>query len=488
MKVQPENKIANLFESWSGKAANSISTIAASGSPRKYFRLINEDHSVIGAYNPDLKENEAFTSFTTHFQSLGLPVPELLASEPENGIYLLSDLGNLQLFELISTRKKHEHISDDLYSYLSNTVRMLPYFQVKGIKGLDCSVCYPRSVFDQQSMLWDLNYFKYYILKTAGITFNEQLLENDFLRFAEFLNQAGQDYFMYRDFQSRNVMLKEGKPWFIDYQGGRKGPLQYDLASFLYQVKARFPEEIREKLIDEYLDELASLDTVDRDIFMKYFYPFVYLRLFQVLGAYGFRGLFEKRPHFAESLEPAMATLAILLNKHPLEPELTELKSVLRKLTQSSKYLPAHHLKSDLKVSISSFAFKAGIPEDQSGNGGGFVFDCRILPNPGRLEEYREKTGRDKEVINYLIRYREVDKFLYNIFEICDRAVENYIERGFENLSINFGCTGGQHRSVYCADKLAEHLAKKYVIHIKLNHREQEITESRIGSHEQEDL
>ncbi len=484
MIVQPEKDIANLFLAWSGNESDSIQPIAASGSPRKYFRIQFGDRSVIGAYNPDLKENEAFISFTKHFRAAGLPVPEILASEDKKGIYLLSDLGSRDLFEMIMARKSLDDIPDELYQQLAASVRMLPHFQITGGKGLDYNMCYPRSVFDQQSMLWDMNYFKYYILKTAGITFNEQLLENDFQRFAEFLCQAGNEHFMYRDFQSRNVMIKDEKPYFIDYQGGRKGPLQYDLASFLYQVKARFPEEVREQLIEEYLEELAKVNAVDRDVFMKYFYPFVYLRLFQVLGSYGFRGLFEKRPHFAESLEPAMAVLARLLNAHPLEPELTELKSTLRKLTQSSKYLPVHHQKSDLSVGISSFSYKAGLPDDPSGNGGGFIFDCRALPNPGRLEKYREQTGRDKEVIDYLKRYREVDKFLFNIFEICDSAVENYIERGFKNLSINFGCTGGQHRSVYCADKLAEHLANKYVIHINLHHREQKITENRKASHE----
>jgi RNase adaptor protein for sRNA GlmZ degradation len=244
------------------------------------------------------------------------------------------------------------------------------------------------------------------------------------------------------------------------------------------------PEDVRNRLIDEYLDELGKLAEIDRDVFMKYYYPFVYLRLFQVLGAYGFRGLFEKRPHFAESLEPAMGTLARIINAHPLEPELTELKSTLRKLTQSSSYLPVHKQDSKLTVHINSFSYKKGLPDDQSGNGGGYVFDCRALPNPGRQEKYREQTGRDKAVINYLSRYREVDKFLYNVFEICDAAIENYIERDFENLQINFGCTGGQHRSVFCADKLAEHLMQKYVISIKLHHHEQDILESRTGTHE----
>ncbi|MEN8225617.1 MAG: RNase adapter RapZ, partial [Bacteroidota bacterium] len=264
-------------------------------------------------------------------------------------------------------------------------------------------------------------------------------------------------------------------------QGGRKGPLQYDLASFLYQVKAHYPESIRKVLINEYINELGQLTDIDRDQFFKFFYPIVYLRLFQVLGAYGFRGLFEKRPHFRESLGPALKSLSELLILHPLKPELPELQSALHKLAHDSTLLPAHHKKSALTVSISSFSYKKGLPEDSSGHGGGFIFDCRALPNPGRLEAYKTLTGRDHTVISYLERYREVDSFLHNVFELCDGAVDNYLARAFSNLSISFGCTGGQHRSVYCADRLAEHLSKKYNITIGLQHREQNISETRPG-------
>lgn len=481
MKVQAETIIGSLFAKWHSEVPESMQAIAPSGSPRKYFRITFDEKSVIGAYNPDLKENEAFLYLSKHFISCGLPVPEVLAEDNEQGAYLLSDLGNNILYEEVIARNKTEQIPAALYKKLAKAIRLLPHFQIKGGKGLDYSVCYPRDTFDQQSMMWDLNYFKYYILKTSGITFNEQLLENDFKRFCDFLLQADCDHFMYRDFQSRNVMMKGEDPYFIDFQGGRKGPLQYDLASFLYQVKAHMPDDIKISLINEYLEELELLGYGDIEVFMKYFYPFVYLRLFQVLGAYGFRGLFEKKPHFADSLEPAMVALAKLIKEHPMELDLTELKSALRKLTQSSKYLPQHHQKSPLKVSIHSFAFKNGIPEDNSGNHGGFVFDCRVLPNPGRLEEYKVLTGRDKSVKEYLGRYQEVDNYLHNVYEIIDAGVENYIDRGFDHLSINFGCTGGQHRSVYCADSLAEHLAKKYVITIKLLHREQEISEIKQG-------
>jgi aminoglycoside/choline kinase family phosphotransferase len=483
--VHPEDKIISLFKAYSGAAPDQCAAVAASGSPRKYFRIIKDKHSLIGAYNPDVKENIAFFTFTKHFHSAGLPVPELLSIAVDNQTYLLSDLGEQPLFAEVMARPERDEIPDALYALLAKTIRMLAHFQVEGGHGLDYSASYPRDVFDRQSMLWDLNYFKYYILKTSGITFNEQLLEQDFEKLAEFLNNAGQEHFMYRDFQSRNVMIRENEPYFIDYQGGRRGPLQYDLASFLYQVKAAFPDRTRKDLIDEYLDELDTMIPTDRDTFMKYFNGFVYLRIFQVLGAYGFRGLFEKRPHFSESLEPAMLLLSELLNEHPLKIELPELNAALKKLVFESKYMPAHPHHSKLCVHISSFSYKNGLPDDPGGNDGGFIFDCRALPNPGRLEEYRQQTGRDKGVVDYLSRYREVDKFLFSVYEICDSAIENYISRDFENLSISFGCTGGQHRSVYCADKLAEHLLKKYVIQIRIHHREQDITESR---NEQKDL
>lgn len=481
---QAETAVRELYISWAGKPPVQMTPLAAAGSPRKYFRIDGPDVAVVGAFNPDLKENEAFLTLTRHFHGMGLPVPELLASDRPKGTCLLADLGNTSLFDLVVSRDDMTVVGEDLYALLAQTIRMLPHFQVEGARGLDFSICYPRSVFDEQSMMWDLNYFKYYILKTSGIHFDEQGLEDDFRRFASTLMQAGQDYFMYRDFQSRNVMIDGGKPWFIDYQGGRKGPLQYDLASFLYQVKAFYPEGIREKLIGEYLDELALLSPVDHENFMEYFYPFVYLRLFQVLGAYGFRGLFEKRPHFAGSLDPAMSSLSALLDIHPPGPELKALGPVLHQLTTESRFAPAVKKGSDLTVTISSFSYKNGLPDDDSGHGGGFVFDCRALPNPGRLEEYREFTGRDEPVIEYLGRYAEVDQFLHNVFEICDRSVEQYISRDFGHLSISFGCTGGQHRSVYCAERMAEHLSQKYVINVMIRHREQNITEKIRSRHE----
>ena len=487
MKVQAETLLGQLFEEWTGQKPVTLRPMQASGSPRQYYRLAAAGKTVVGAFNPDLKENDAFLYLSGHFRSAGLPVPEILAEKREQGIYLLTDLGNRSLFGMITENEHHHALSGDLYELLVSTVRMLPHFQVRAGMDIDYSRCYPAESFDRRSIMWDLNYFKYYILKTSGITFDEQALEKDFERFASRLEQAGCGHFMYRDFQSRNVMIHNGSPWFIDYQGGRRGPLQYDLASFLYQVKAGFSESQRMALLDAYLDELSRLAPVSREGFMEYFYHFVYLRLFQVLGAYGFRGLFEKRPHFAGSLAPALSLLDKLFGSHP--PDLgREFSTCLTKLAGSGSFGRLRHPPSPLLVRISSFSYKKGIPGDSSGHGGGFVFDCRALPNPGRLEEYRQQTGRDEAVVNFMGSFRQTDLFLYNVFELCDQAVENYIERGFEHLSISFGCTGGQHRSVYCAGRLAEHLMKKFVIQVDLHHREQGISENMQGTDEQKDL
>jgi aminoglycoside/choline kinase family phosphotransferase len=487
VKVQAETILRQLFEEWSGEKTFTVKPLQASGSPRQYYRLASAATTAVGAFNPDLKENDAFLYLSRHFRSAGLPVPEILAEKREQGIYLLTDLGNRSLFGMITENKNDHSPSGALSEILFSTVRMLPHFQIGGGRGLDYTRCYPAESFDRRSIMWDLNYFKYYILKTSGITFDEQALEKDFEGFASRLEQAGSGHFMYRDFQSRNVMIVDGSPWFIDYQGGRRGPLQYDLASFLYQVKAGFSESLRMALLEAYLDELSKLEAVGREAFMEHFYDFVYLRLFQVLGAYGFRGLFEKRPHFAGSLAPALSLLAGLLRRHPPGTG-DEFSACLTKLAGSSSFGRAKHPASPLVVSITSFSYKKGIPADTSGHGGGFVFDCRALPNPGRLEEYSRQTGRDKAVISYMDSFRQADLFLHNVFEICRQAVENYIERGFDHLNISFGCTGGQHRSVYCADRLAEHLREKYVIQINLCHREQGISENMQGTDEQKDL
>jgi hypothetical protein len=359
-------------------------------------------------------------------------------------------------------------------------------FQIRGGKRFDYTNAYPRKAFDKQSVFWDLNYFKYYFLKLAKFSFDEQALENDFDTLSNFLIAAPSDYFMFRDFQSRNIMLHNEKMYFIDYQGGRKGALQYDLASLLYQAKADIPYEIREKLLDFYISELRNYQDVDEVLFKKQFYGFVFIRIMQTLGAYGFRGLYEKKEHFLKSIPFAIDNLEYLLNHFELPVNTTVLKDVLRQITNDK--ILRHQTKptSNLIVNINSFSYKkrrddtpfastVNYPEDPSDNGGGFVFDCRGLPNPGRFEEYKNQNGKDKAVVTYLEQYAEVADFIDNCYRLVEPSIQNYISRNFEHLQLNFGCTGGQHRSVYCAEKFAKTILQNFNIQVVINHREQNI-------------
>src|ERR1019366_599468 len=189
-------------------------------------------------------------------------------------------------------------------------VEVLPRFQVEARHDINYKVCYPRTSFDRQSIAWDLNYFKYYFLRLAGIPFNEQALEDDFSRLTKFLLGADRNYFLYRDFQSRNVMWRDGHPYFLDYQGGRRGALQYDIASLLYDGKADLPPELRQQLLNHYLDTLAGFIKLDRSEFMQHYHAYVYVRIMQALGAYGFRGFYERKAHFLESVPYALKTCA----------------------------------------------------------------------------------------------------------------------------------------------------------------------------------
>ena len=284
---------------------------------------------------------------------------------------------------------------------------------------------------DRQSILWDLNYFKYYFLKPKNILFDEQKLEDDFHKLIDILLEADQNYFMYRDFQARNIMIHDNSTYFIDYQGGRKGALQYDLASILYQIKAQLPESVRNILIDHYLKELEKYTAISKEKFMLHFYPYLFIRLIQVMGAYGFRGLIEKRSHFIESIPMAIESLKDLLPKFDFLLDMTELHSCILKLTKESQDFKKE---SNLLVNIKSFAYKTGIPKDKSGHGEGFVFDCRALPNPGRLKEYQHLSGLNLEVIDYLKKHAEVISFLDHVIQLIDKSVENYIERDFSNF------------------------------------------------------
>ncbi len=471
---QKEKKLVDLFEKWSGETAQRIIALPRSGSDREYYRIVGIEKRAIAAYNPDKKENQAFVSFSKHFDSENLPVPEIYAVREEEDMYLLQDLGDTTLYSFLLEQRINNDFPEDLLDIYKKVLSMLVKFQVKGGKGLDFTKCFPRDSFDLQSMKWDMHYFKYYFLKLAQIPFNEQLLEDDFETFAHFLLEADRDYFLYRDFQSRNVMLIDNEPFFIDYQGGRKGALQYDLASLLYDAKADIPADTRKQLLLHYIDELQKAIEVDAGKFTSYYWGYVYIRIMQALGAYGFRGFYERKEHFLQSIPFAINNLEYLLNNVELPVKLPALTDAFHRLTKSGKLRKIADTGKQLTVMVNSFSFKRGIPVDESGHGGGFVFDCRAIENPGRYEEFSELTGKDNKVKEFLEAEKSMTRFLEDSFKLVDRSVENYLERGFTHLMISFGCTGGRHRSVYAAEKLMQYLKKKYNVRIVLRHREQE--------------
>jgi aminoglycoside/choline kinase family phosphotransferase len=468
--------MTKLFQDWSGEDATKMDTIAQAGSDRRYFRIHGATKSAVGAYNADFKENKAFIHFTQHFRKKGLPVPEIYAENLSNGVYLQTDLGDTQLFSLLPPIGSPW--SDELVGLYKKSVASLADLQILGGEDLDYSVCYPRAAFDKQSMMWDLNYFKHYFLKLAKVPFDEGALEEDFQKFTNYLLLAECNYFLFRDFQSRNIMIKDGNPVFIDYQGGRKGALQYDVASLLYQAKGGVPNDIKKAVFEHYVDKVESMISIDRDFFTDQYYGYVLIRCLQALGAYGFRGLYERREHFLSSIPFAIDQMEQILGmiKLPVRlPELFKCLELICKSEQFDGFDKKKYANSPLTVKVQSFSYKkTGYPVDDTENGGGFAFDCRFIENPGRYEEYKKLTGRDKPVIDFLKANGEMDNFLNNVYGIVDKSVENYLERGFANLAVNFGCTGGQHRSVYAADQLARHLTDKYGVRIELHHIEQE--------------
>jgi aminoglycoside/choline kinase family phosphotransferase len=441
--------------------------LGASG--RKIVRLEDETHTAIGILYDVREENVAFLEFSRHFRRCNLPVPDIYAEDLDNGAYLEEDLGDTTLFEFLTTHRDGENIPPEAVEAYRKVVAMLPRFQVEGGRDLNYKVCYPRGSFDRQSIAWDLNYFKYYFLRLAGIAFNEQALEDDFGRLTKVLLGADRDYFLYRDFQSRNVMLRDGQPFFVDYQGGRKGALQYDIASLLFDAKADLPPELREQLLDHYLDTLANFVPVTRDEFMRYYYPYVYVRVMQALGAYGFRGFYERKTHFLQSVPYALKNLRWLLD-HAQLPSMPGLMQALRLVAGSEKLQSIATETENLVVRIFSFSFHRGLPNDESGHGGGFVFDCRSLANPGREERFKHLTGKDAPVIDYLNHQESVHQFLASATALVDSSVSNYEARRFKNLMVSFGCTGGQHRSVYMAEQLANHLRARNGVEVVVQH------------------
>jgi aminoglycoside/choline kinase family phosphotransferase len=444
------------------------------GSGRKIVRLSDGKQSAIGIVHDVREENAAFLAFSRHFRRHGLPVPEIYGEDLGRGAYLEQDLGDSSLFEFLSVHRSGETIAPEVVEAYRKVVAVLPRFQVDAARDLDYSVCYPRGRFDRQSIDWDLNYFKYYFLRLAGIPFNEQALEDDFDRLTELLLSAPQDYFLYRDFQSRNVMLLDGQPFFVDYQGGRKGALQYDIASLLFDAKADLPPEIRQQLLDYYLEQLATHIALDRDEFLRYYYGFVYVRIMQALGAYGFRGFYERKPHFLQSVPYALKNLRWLLHNVTLPVALPTLLGAFNSMLASEKLQGLASSAENLRVRIFSFSFHRGWPKDETGNGGGFVFDGRSLPNPGREERFKALTGRDAPVIEYLNQQESVHQFFASVLSLVDASIHEYQRRGFKHLMVSFGCTGGQHRSVYLAEQLAKRLRGRNGVEVVVHHRELE--------------
>src|SRR6202140_4970233 len=454
------------------------------GSGRKIIRLSSNKLTAIGILYDVREENVAFLEFSRHFRQYGLPVPEIYAEDLKHGVYLEEDFGGTTLFEFLSSHRDGATITLETIASYRKVVEILPRFQVEAARDLNYKVCYPRASFDRQSIAWDLNYFKYYFLRLAGIPFNEQALERDFSRLTKLLLSASRDYFLYRDFQSRNIMLRkilnEDQPFFLDYQGGRKGALQYDIASLLYDAKADLPPELRQQLLDHYLDSLAGFLDLDRSAFMQHYYAYVYVRIMQALGAYGFRGFYERKEHFLQSVPYALKNIRWLLHNVELPIALPTLTEAFKTMVASEKLqgLTSKPEKYEtklekLKVRIFSFSFHKGLPQDDSGNGGGFVFDARSLPNPGREERFKSLTGKDASVAEYLDQQPSVYDFLASAQSLVEGSVSAYQNRGFKNLMVSFGCTGGQHRSVYLAEQLAKHLREKNGFKVIVHHREQ---------------
>jgi len=471
-------ELDKLFQTWSGAAAQEIKQLPISGSNRQYFRLSGHGKSAIGVFNDDTKENNAFVSFAEHFTKAKLNTPKIYLADLENNVYLQEDLGDLSLYKILN-QKNESGFDSELEDWYKKSIAQLLKLQIEGSKKFDFGKCYPRDKFDAQSIQWDLNYFKYCFLKLADIKFDEQLLENDFNTLSNHLTNIPANHFMHRDFQSRNLMIDKDDVFIIDFQGGRKGPLQYDLVSLLFQAKANIPFEKRAALLEYYLDQLIDISQdkkIDRNKFKQDYYAIAFVRTMQVLGAYGFRGLFEKKAHFLQSIPFAINNLEWLINNAAIDLKIPTLEKVWSQILAHKQFRNlSYNPKDKLTVTISSFSYRRGIPNDLSGNGGGFVFDCRSIHNPGRYEPYKKLTGRDEPVKEFLQSESKIENYLNPVFAMVDTAVQTYIDRNFQHLMVSFGCTGGQHRSVYSCDSLAKHLSEKFDIEIKINHIEQEL-------------
>lgn len=466
--------MVQLYTKTFGQSPKEVKKLSGAGSNRQYYRITSSDGTTcIGVIGESYKENHAFLAIADQMNKKGINVPKVIAVSNDEMTYFLEDLGDTSIYDIISKSKAQENPwSSECITLLEKIMTDLPNIQFEAAEGFDFNNCSREQEFCPMVIRWDMNYFKYCFLKLTGITFDELKLEAEFYELEKNLMHCAEmdkmQCFLYRDFQSRNVMIKDGQPYYIDFQGGYRGPFYYDVASFLWQARAAYPQDLRNHLIDVYLKALQNNYTIEADTFKQNLSHFVFFRLLQVLGAYGFRGLHEHKTMFIEPIQQALKQI-LQFDQYTYIHELLEQVAKLPQFNQPSG-------KGKLTVRITSFSFKKGIPEDYSGNGGGFVFDCRAPHNPGRYEEYKKLTGLDQPVIDFLENSSSMPAFLENVYGLVDPAVETYLQREFTSLMVNFGCTGGRHRSVFCAQHLAEHLAKKYPdARIILTHREQGI-------------
>lgn len=460
--------LKNLYKEWAGVMPVSTVRLTGDGSNRVYYRLASDDGSVIGAVGTSVEENRAFVALADAFAKSGVAAPRVLAVSDDGSCYLQEDLGDVSLYASLQGARDASSFGAEETALLCRTIAQLPHIQFRVPRHFDFSLCYPVSEFNERTVMWDLNYFKYCFLKGVGVEFNESLLEDEFDRMAALLLSDNDNVFLYRDFQSRNVMLKEGVPCFIDFQGGRRGPIYYDVASFVGQARAKYTPEAVEAMLDAYLEVLQEYKSVDRKHFGQMLLLFRIFRLLQNLGTYGYRGLFERKKAFVESIPSALEQLLQLLDAVALFPYL---QGVVAQVARLPMFVRQE--RKELTVDVISFSYKRGIPDDHSGNGGGFVFDCRAIHNPGRYEPYKKLTGMDEPVIKFLEKESNITAFLEHAYAMVDEMVDTYLKRGFTHIQVCCGCTGGQHRSVYSAEHIARHVADKFGVRVVVTHKMQ---------------
>ena len=464
--------IEQLFTDYKHEPITRLEMLPQSGSDRQYYRIHTKEDSYIATYNLNVPENNAFVRFTNHFKAAGLSVPEVFCMNEERTIYIQEDKGKENLLDKIDQWGKEDYV----YELYEKSLRQLARMQIIGDKGFDYNWCLTAKAFGKQAIISDLLYFKYYFLDTLKIPYDKQALMDEFEALGTYLSQTGQQYFMFRDFQSRNILVENEEVYFIDYQGGMKGALQYDVASLLWQAKAELSEEWKESLLEYYMEQVEDLldESIDRDEFINQYNGYVLIRLLQVLGAYGFRGLFERKAHFLSSIPLALKNVQFFVANKQVGIEMPLFNDLLKQITSEEiikRFTPIQaNENTPLVVEINSFSYRKGIPKCDNESGGGYVFDMRAILNPGRFDDYKKLSGKDKSVQDFLEQRTKMNTFLNSVWDLIDISIENYLERDFEHLSINFGCTGGQHRSVYAAEQTARHLRNKYKVKVVLTH------------------